>query len=163
MFGKSSSIFNKIAGSIKFDDDFDYDEDTKEEKQKPLNISHVEEGASNTKTPEDEEGELTVDVYETPTEIVVQSMVAGVRPEDLSVSITRDSVTVKGRREENRTVNDENYVLKELYWGTFSRTITLPHEVDIENSEAIERHGLLVLKLPKIDKAKKTTVKVKSI
>ncbi|MEZ6209276.1 MAG: Hsp20/alpha crystallin family protein [Candidatus Paceibacterota bacterium] len=162
MFGKNNSIFNKIAGSIKFDEEFDYDDDVSQEKQKSLRIEHVDDEVSAVGE-EEEEGQLTVDVYDTPTEIVVQSMVAGVRPEDLSVSITRDSVTINGRREENKTVNDENYFIKELYWGSFSRTIALPHEVDVDNSEAIERHGLLVLRLPKLDKSRKTTVKVKSI
>jgi HSP20 family protein len=90
-------------------------------------------------------------------------MVAGVRPEDLELTIARDMITIRGKREESRMVNEENFFTKELYWGTFSRTILLPQEVDPEEAEAIEKHGLLTIKLPKIDKEKKTNVKVKSI
>lgn len=112
---------------------------------------------------ESEEGQLGVDIYQTPAEIVVQAMVAGVRPEDLQVSATRDMVTIKGKREENRTINEEDYFAQELYWGSFSRTILLPQEVDPEEAEVIEKHGLLIIKLPKINKEKKTSLKIKSV
>lgn len=112
---------------------------------------------------EEEEGQLTVDVYQTPGDIVVQTMVAGVRPEDLQINITRDMITIKGKREEARNINEENYFTKELYWGTFSRTVLLPQEVEPEEAEATERHGLLTIKMPKIDKDRKSVLKVKSI
>lgn len=112
---------------------------------------------------EEVEGQLTVDVYQTPTDIVVQTMVAGVRPEDLTLSITRDMLTIRGRREETKSINDENYFIRELYWGTFARTILLPEEVDIDGAEAMEKHGLLIVKLPKIDKQKQTNLRVKSL
>lgn len=112
---------------------------------------------------EEAEGQLTVDVYQTPTDIVVQTMVAGVRPEDLTLSITRDMITIRGKREETKSINDENYFIRELYWGTFSRTILLPEEVDIDGAEAMEKHGLLIVKLPKIDKQKQTNLRVKSL
>ncbi len=112
---------------------------------------------------EPEEGQLAVDVYQTPKEIVVQAMVAGVNPENLQVNITRDMVTIKGKREEARTISEENYFAQELYWGSFSRTILLPSEIEPEDAEAVERNGLLIIKMPKIDKEKKATVKVKSV
>ncbi len=111
----------------------------------------------------DEEAELTVDVYQTPAEIIVKSMIAGVKPEDLQISITRDAVTIKGRRNEEITVNEENYFHKELYWGSFSRTITLPEEVEPEEAEAFEKNGLLTIRLPKIDKKKIQKLRVRSI
>lgn len=111
---------------------------------------------------ESEEGQLAVDVYQTPKEIIVQTMVAGVPPENLQVNITRDMITIKGKREESRTISEDNYFAQELYWGSFSRTILLPHEIEPEEAEAMEKNGLLIVKLPKIDKEKKATVKVKS-
>ena len=112
---------------------------------------------------EGEEAQLTIDVYQTPTEIIVKSIVAGVKPDDLSISITRDMVTIKGKREENREVVDDEYFYKELYWGSFSRTVMLPQEVNPEEAEAIEKHGLLIIRLPKLDKEKQTKLKVRSI
>jgi HSP20 family protein len=108
-----------------------------------------------------EEGQLTVDLYQTPTEIVIKSMVAGVKPEDLDIAITRDVVTIKGKRETERFIKEEDYFHQELYWGSFSRTIMLPAEVEVEEAEAVEKHGLLIIKLPKIDKNRQTRLKVK--
>ena len=110
----------------------------------------------------DKEAELTVDVYQTPDMIVVKSMIAGVRPEDLDVSITRDSVTVRGKREEERVAEDGDYFTRELYWGSFSRTVTLPEEIDVDAAEAIEKHGLLILKMPKLDKKRQSKLKVRT-
>ena len=109
-----------------------------------------------------EDGQLTVDVYQTSDDIVIKTMIAGVKPEDLDISITRDMVTIKGSREETREVNDSDYFTKELYWGSFSRTILLPQEIEVESAEALEKHGLLIIKLPKVDKDRETKLKVKS-
>jgi HSP20 family protein len=95
--------------------------------------------------------------------IIMKAMIAGVRPEDLDISITRDMVTIKGKREEEKTAKDDDYFIRELYWGSFSRTITLPEEIDVDEAEAIEKHGLLILKLPKLDKKKQSKLKVKMI
>ena len=111
----------------------------------------------------EQEGELTVDVYQTPEFIVIKSMIAGVRPEDLDISITRDLVTIRGKREEERVASDDDFFTRELYWGSFSRTISLPEEIDVDEAEAIEKHGLLILKLPKLDKRRQSKLKVKMV
>ena len=108
------------------------------------------------------EGELSVDVYQTPTHIVIKAMIAGVRPEDLDVSITRDMVTIRGKREQHTEGSTGDFFFQELYWGSFSRTIVLPQEVEIEEAEAIEKHGLLIIRLPKMDKSRQAKLKVRS-
>jgi HSP20 family protein len=110
----------------------------------------------------EEEGELTIDVYQTPDMIIVKSMIAGVRPEDLDISITRDMITIRGKREEERVASEEDYFVRELYWGSFSRTISLPEEIDVDEAEAIEKHGLLILKLPRMDKKRQSKLKVRT-
>ncbi len=122
-----------------------------------------EDKPSNWIEEEGDEAELAVDLYQTPTEIVIQTMVAGVRPDDLEISITRDMATISGKREESRIIDEDNYFAKELYWGKFSRTISLPQEVEPEEVDATERHGLLTIRLQKVDKEKKNSVKVKSL
>ena len=113
--------------------------------------------------PSDEaEGELAVDVYQTPTHIIIKAMIAGVRPEDLDVSITRDMVTLRGKRERHTEGPAGDFFFQELYWGSFARTIVLPQEVEIEEAEATEKHGLLVIRLPKLDKGRQAKLKVKS-
>jgi HSP20 family protein len=155
---KRRGFFERLTGSARA-------EEEKEEGSKKLLVNSKKNGkeVGNWIEEEEEDAELTVDVYQTPTDIIVQTMVAGVRPEDLELTIARDMITIKGKREESRTVDEENYFTKELYWGTFSRTVLLPQEIDPEEAEATEKHGLLTIKLPKIDKEKKTQVKVKSI
>ncbi len=112
---------------------------------------------------EGEEGELAVDVFQTPSEIVIKAMISGVRPEDLNISITREMVTIKGKREEVETVNGIDYFQQELYWGSFSKTILLPSEVEPEEAEAVERHGLLTIRLPKVDRQRVERLKVRSV
>ena len=153
MFNKKRSFFEKLTGSIRADD---------EEEIKKIIIKEDNSQSNDWMEQENEEAELTVDVYQTPTEIIVQTMIAGVKPEDLELTITRDMLTIRGKREESRVIDDENYFTKELYWGSFSRTISLPQEVEPEETEAIEKHGLLTIRLEKIDKEKRTNVKVKS-
>lgn len=149
------SFFEKLTGSVRMDDP----PESEVTESKTVGKSNTPGEAWFDETPE--EGQLTVDVYQTPTEIVIKSMVAGVKPEDLDISITRDMVTIKGKRETERFVKEEDYFHQELYWGSFSRTIMLPAEVDVEESEAIEKHGLLILRLPKIDKNRQTRLRVK--
>ena len=108
------------------------------------------------------DGQLTIDVYQTPSDVVIKTMVAGVKPEDLDIDISRDMVTIRGKRESEKVVSEEDYFHKELYWGSFSRTVLLPQEIDVEEAEAIEKHGLLIIRLPKINKDKQTKLKVRS-
>ncbi len=153
-YNKKRSFFERLTGSMKA-------EENEEQNFKKLSIKGEKE--NNWLEEAEEEAELTVDVYQTPGDIIVQTMIAGVRPDDIELIIARDMVTIKGKREETRKIEEENYFSKELYWGSFSRTILLPQEIDPEEAEATEKHGLLTIKLPKIDKEKKTSVKVKSI
>ncbi len=95
--------------------------------------------------------------------IVIKSMIAGVRPEDLDISITRDVVTIRGKREEEKIARDEDFFARELYWGSFARVISLPMEIDVDEAEAVEKHGLLILKLPKLDKKRQSKLKVRTV
>lgn len=146
------SFFEKLTGSVRLDEEVKSLEEQLQAKV-PATPNVFEESEN--------EAQLTVDVYNTPTEIIVKTMVAGVKPENLDVSITRDSVTIRGDRSEERTVSGDEYIHRELYWGSFARTITLPEEIDVENAEAGEKYGMLVLHLPKVDKNRQTKLKVR--
>ncbi len=112
---------------------------------------------------DDNSAQLAVDVYQTPTEVIIILMIAGVKADDLDIAITREMVTIKAKRNEPESPEKEKYLHKELYWGSFGRTIILPDEVDSENSEAIEKNGLLIIKMPKINKNHSRVLKVKSL
>ncbi len=162
---KKKSFLERLTGGIRFEES---EEDFLEEKDnRRLKINEDEETRKvlekESKWEEEVEAELTVDLYQTPSEVIVQTMVAGVQPENLNITITRDMITIKGKREENQSVNKDDYFVQELYWGSFSRTISLPEEINPEEAEAIEKHGLLIIRLPKIDKHRETKLKIKSI
>lgn len=109
------------------------------------------------------EANLNVDISDDGRNLIIHAMVAGVSPDDLDVDIARDHVIIRGSRSEALTSYEGNtYYTQELYWGTFSRTISLPEEVEVEEAEAKESHGLLTIILPKVNKEKKAKVKVKS-
>ncbi|OGG51620.1 hypothetical protein A2704_02440 [Candidatus Kaiserbacteria bacterium RIFCSPHIGHO2_01_FULL_54_36b] len=111
---------------------------------------------------EDPKGELAVDIYQTPDAIVVKALVAGVQPTSIDIALTREMLTISGTREDEREVEEDNYFQRELYWGSFSRTILLPEEVDVDIAEASEKHGILMIRLPKINKKRQTKLKVRS-
>lgn len=108
-----------------------------------------------------QEGELPIDMYRTGDNIVIRALVAGVEPDDLDIAITRDTVTIRGTRDEHQEAPDEDYQFRELYWGGFSRTIVLPEEIMIDEATAKEKHGLLTIILPKVDKDRSTKLRVK--
>lgn len=147
MAKEKRSFFERLTGSISLPEEIETE------------IEMIQKDNNWMSAPE--EGELSVDVFQNQNEIIIKTMVAGVRPEDLDVSISRDMVTIKGKRENERTIADDDYFHKELYWGTFSRTIVLPQEIDVDTAEAIEKHGLLIIKLPKLDKNRSTRLKVR--
>jgi HSP20 family molecular chaperone IbpA len=166
---KKRSFLERLTGSIRLEDQEEEEQaesSSNSIKKINLNIRDSEKLVNkekDSKWDEDQEAELTIDLYQTNSEIIVQAMIAGVHPDNLTINITRDSITIQGKREENQSISRENYFVQELFWGTFSRTIALPEEVNPEEAEAIEKHGLLIIKLPKIDKNKETKLKVKSI
>lgn len=128
-----------------------------------MRVAEENEPLSPPHTEEDEEGELTVDIYDKEDAIVIQSTVAGVKPEDIDISVTNDTVTLKGKRERFDAVAEKDYYYKELFWGAFSRSVILPEEVDEELAEAALKHGLLTIKLPKRRRGVVQKVKVKTI
>jgi len=106
------------------------------------------------------EGQLTIDVYQTPSDIVIKSTIAGVNPDDLDISITNDMVTIKGKREKDTEVTEGDYYYQECYWGSFSRSIILPVDVEAERAEASLKNGILSIRLPKIEKVKTRKIRV---
>lgn len=167
---KRPSFLERLTGSGSDDYDRILDEDHTfgdNDLAETLQQDESEEGESwqpddDTDNQEPQEGELPVDMYQTDESIVIRALVAGVLPNDLDIAITRDMVTVRGVREEMQEAHDSNYYHRELFWGSFSRTILLPEEVIIDEADAQEKHGLLEIRLPKLDKNRSTQLRVKS-
>lgn len=163
------SFFERLSGSPSVDDSFDAFDDelpvTRAAASSDLR-SRMTESASRPSLLDDEasksEGQLPVDVHQTPSDIIIRAFVAGVRPDELNISISRDMVEITGTRSEREQISGPDYFSQELFWGSFSRAIMLPQEIDVDASSASAKDGLLTIILPKLDKARQTKLKVKA-
>jgi HSP20 family protein len=154
------SFFAKLTGAT--DDDYDFTATEKDDRTPAERHMHVSADHSHEWSKEEPGGELAVDVFQNADAIVVKALIAGVPPGSIDIALTREMLTISGKREEEREVEEDNYFRRELYWGAFSRTILLPEEVDVDLAEASEKHGILTIRLPKINKKKEMRLKVKA-
>lgn len=164
---KKRSFFDRLSGALPADDYDAYDDDmgtsTPVRKMTPVaGNAPAPEPAYHHDEPASAEGQLPVDVFQTPNEIIIRAFVAGVRPDELNVSISRDMVEIDGSREEREQVTGPDYFSQELFWGSFARTILLPQEVDVDAATAGAKDGLLTIVLPKLDKSRQTKLRVKA-
>lgn len=113
-----------------------------------------------SKTEQPEEGQLTVDVYQTEEDIMIKSTIAGVTADDIDISITNEMVSIKGNRKPDEKIKQNNFYYQELYWGPFSRSIILPEEIDSDNAKASMKNGILTIKLPKLARTRIKKVKI---
>lgn len=143
------SFFDKLTGSTKVEDQEVMEADGKEMEE--ARDTQAEEG----------EGQLTIDVYQTENDIVIKSTVAGVSAEDIDITITNDMVTIRGKRERDENIPQENYYYQECYWGPFSRSVILPVDIDAERIDASMKNGILTIRLPKIEREKTKKLKVR--
>jgi HSP20 family protein len=104
----------------------------------------------------EEEGQLTIDVYEMEKVIVVESTIAGVEAHDIDIDISEESVTIRGERKRPEHIPLDKYHYRECFWGKFSRSVILPVEIDPDRADAELKNGILKITLPK---AHKTTSK----
>jgi HSP20 family protein len=109
------------------------------------------------------EAQLSIDLIERDADIVVQTIIAGVKLSDVDITLSRKHISIRGFRENpfEDSYDSVEFHAQELFWGPFSREIDLPDEVDIDKVEAIEDHGLLTIKMPKINKDRTSKIKVK--
>lgn len=106
------------------------------------------------------EGQLSVDVGQAEDKLVIVATMAGARPEDISINIHNDLLTIRGKREKEVEVKEDDYFYKECYWGSFSRTIVLPVDVLTDEAKATFKNGVLTVVIPKESAKKKVPIKV---
>ncbi len=159
---KKKNFFKKLAESVqqigKENHDDEYrDEEEMNQDQVHINIQSNEDYEEYT----EEVGELAIDMYRIENALVLRTMIAGVQKSDIDINLTRDSITIEGVRRPDEFGEIYETYFEELYWGAFERSIALPEEIDIEQAEAHEHHGLLTIVLPLVDKHKRTHLKIK--
>ena len=102
-----------------------------------------------------------VDMYQTDTDVVVKASLAGMKSEDVDISVTGDVITLKGEHKEEHETSEENYFRKEMRYGSFTRSLPIPVPVNVDKAEAEFQDGVLTVKMPKTEESKPKTVKVK--
>jgi HSP20 family protein len=107
-----------------------------------------------------EEGQLSVDVFRDKNDLVIRSTIAGTKPEDIDVSVHGDLLTIRGKRETDREVKEDDWYYRECYWGAFSRSVVLPYEVLADKAEASLKNGVLEIRIP-IQEAAERNIRVK--
>ena len=107
------------------------------------------------------EGQLAIDVYQTPDEIIVESTIAGVRGDDIDVDVTSERVTIRGERRKETMTADSDYFYQECFWGKFSRSVILPQEIDPDKAHSTIKNGVLTIHLPKLHRDRARKVKVR--
>lgn len=152
-------FLNKLAG-LK-DDDGEAITAIRNKGADAAETGNSETGAEKDWLDENYEGQLSVDVYGTDDEIVIKSTIAGVKPEDIDISISNDMLTIRGERTQEDEKRVDEYYYQECYWGGFSRSIILPVEVEGDKVAASLKNGVLTVRLPKARKSKSISVKVK--
>lgn len=151
-----ANFFKKLSG---LDDKLQADELVAADE--PATESNPDREADQWLNGDYDEGQLSIDVFQTPDSLVVKSTIAGVKPGDIDISINNDMLTIRGQRQIQEKISEENYLIKECYWGGFSRSIILPLEVEVEKVEAALDNGVLTIILPKAKSAKQFSIKVK--
>ncbi len=132
-------------------------EEEKPEKKK-IEIEAEEESKEKWFEPE---GQLAIDVFQTENDLVIQSAIAGVKPESLDILMEKDIIIIKGTREKPFEENGD-YFAQECFWGPFSREVILPTEVDPNRAKAEMKEGILTIRIPKILREKKRRIIVTS-
>jgi HSP20 family protein len=132
-----------------------------EEKKETIKSKTAEDKERWANLSKEPEGQLAIDVYQTETELVLQSAIAGVKPESIDISIEGDMVTIRGTREKPEEEGEINYFYQECFWGPFSRQIILSVEVDPSRTEASLKDGILTVRIPKIERERKRKITVK--
>ena len=108
-----------------------------------------------------EGGQLPIDMYQTASDLVIKTTLPGVKPEDVEVTISGDTLTIKGETRVEEEVEREDYLYQERRYGSFSRTVTLPCSLQTDKAEAAFENGVITLTIPRAEEAKPRLIKIK--
>lgn len=110
----------------------------------------------------DDTTHLPLDVYQTDSDLVIKSLLPGVRASDIDISIANDILTIKGTRNKDEEIKEQDYYYRECSWGSFSRSVILPSSVKTDHIKASLKNGVLIIRLPKTTTAASQKVSVTS-
>jgi len=105
---------------------------------------------------------LAVDVYETKDNVVVKATLPGIKPEEVDLQITGNTLTIRGETKEETESKEGNYIRRERRFGQFSRSVELPSGLQTDKAEASFDQGVLTLQIPKSEQGKPKNIKIKA-
>jgi len=105
---------------------------------------------------------LAADMYETDESVTVEMLTAGLKPEEVSLSFANGVLTVSGERKHIETEEKRNYYQRQIHYGSFSHSFTLPDGADVERAEASLENGHLKVQIPKSEAAKPRQITIKA-
>lgn len=144
------------------DEEVEYEDEAQEDEVAPVAASRDKKEKEEDWL-SDYEGQLNIDMYQTKDNVIIKSTIAGVRPEDIDITVANDMVSIKGARRKEEHVSTDDYFYQECYWGNFSRSVIVPVDIDSESIEADLKDGILTVIIPKAAKAKTKKVKVRGL
>ncbi|MFZ5919024.1 MAG: Hsp20 family protein [Chloroflexota bacterium] len=106
--------------------------------------------------------ELSLDLYETDQAIIVRAALPGVKSEDLDISITGQTLTIKGETKPDPEIKKEQYLRQEMRYGEFSRSVTLPRSLEPDQAQAGFEDGILTLTIPKAEDVRPKIIRVRT-
>lgn len=162
---EDDGIASDVAQSLRVNTEtVDLDEEEAEDEEDSIPSAPAKKaGGDHEEWLSDYEGQLNIDMYQTKDNVIIKSTIAGVKPEDIDITVANDMVTIKGLRKREEKVLEDDYFYQECYWGNFSRSVIVPVDIDSENIEADLRDGILTIVVPKAAKAKTKKIKVKGL
>lgn len=126
-----------------------------------IKITPISKDQVKGETPlEKEYGQLSLDIFHLEKELVILAPIAGVREEDITISITDDVLVIRGNRQQKFDIPEENYYTKECFWGNFSRSIVLPLEADAKHIHAKFENNVLEIHIPKGEVERTQVIKI---
>jgi HSP20 family protein len=107
-------------------------------------------------------GNLPLDIYQTKNDVVVKAALPGLKPEEVDISLSGETLTIKGEHREEKEIKEAEYIRREHRYGSFSRTVTVPVAIQSDKAQATFENGILTLTLPKAEAVKPKQIKVKA-
>ncbi len=105
---------------------------------------------------------MPMDMYQTNDEVVVKATIPGVKPEDVDITITGDTLTIKAESKTEEETQKADYIHRERRYGSSTRTVSLPHDIKTDNADASFENGVLSISIPKAKEVKPKQIKVKT-
>lgn len=128
-----------------------YKEKIEKKAKKPSLPREKEQAGTEEWMADTSQGQLVVDIYEREEDLIIESTIAGVKAQDIDITIEPDLIVIRGERKKSKNEENKRYYYQECFWGKFSRTLVLPFPIKPDQVKANFKNGMLIISLPKAE------------